>query len=242
MSIGSMLCRLVVSAVCVVSLALPVAAQSTSSSNNYRFDETTVGAGGLLQSSSPNYIGTGAMSDIGIGMSASNSYQLGAGSHTSPDPALSFVINSNVANFGTLTPSSTMTATTTFSVSNYTSYGYVVQIYGSTPTHGSHSIDSMAATNTSQVGVEQYGINLVANTSPASFGANPNNGQFGYGSVTANYATPNNFRYVSGETIAKATRNSGVTIYTISYVVNVAPLTPGGTYTADQTLVVTGTY
>ena len=100
----------------------------------------------------------------------------------------------------------------------------------------------MTATNTSQVGVEQFGINLVANTSPTSLGVNPDNGQFGYGSVMPNYATPDNYRYVPGETIARAVKNSGVTVYTISYIANVAPLTPGGIYTSNQTLIVTGTY
>jgi hypothetical protein len=100
----------------------------------------------------------------------------------------------------------------------------------------------MSTTTTSQIGVEQFGINLVANTSPTSFGANPDNGQFGFGSITANYATANNYRYVDGETVAQATKNSGVTTYTISYVTNVATLTPGGQYSADQTIIVTGTY
>jgi hypothetical protein len=92
------------------------------------------------------------------------------------------------------------------------------------------------------MGIEQFGINLVANTLPISFGANPDNGQFGFGSVASGYNTPNNFRYVNGETIASASKDSGITNYTISYIVNVAPLTAGGTYTANQALVVTGTY
>ncbi|MBP7760171.1 hypothetical protein KA093_00035 [Candidatus Saccharibacteria bacterium] len=241
MPIGSVF-RGAVLGLLLVFLCTDLAAAQSQSSNNYRFDESTVGAGGLLQSSSNNYMGTSAFGDIGVGTSLSNNFQFSSGSKTSPDPTLSFAILSSVANFGTFTASSTTTATASFMVANYTTYGYVVQMYGSTPTHNSHSIDAMSATNTSQAGVEQFGINLVANTSPASFGANPNNGQFGYGSVMSNYATPDNYRYVSGETIAHATKNSGVTVYTISYIVNVAPLTPGGSYTADQTLIVTGTY
>lgn len=241
MSIGGIVCRIGASVILVISVATTAMAQ-VQSSPNYRFDESTVGAGGLLQSSSPNFTGTGAFSDIGAGAATSDNFQFVAGSKTTPDPALSFVVASSVATFDEFSASSTQVATTTFSVSNYTSYGYVVQIHGNPPTQGTHSIDAMSASNTSQVGVEQFGINLVANTSPASFGANPNNGQFGYGSVMANYATPNNYRFVSGETIARATKNSGVTVYTISYIVNVAPLTPGGTYTTNQTLIVTGTY
>lgn len=91
-------------------------------------------------------------------------------------------------------------------------------------------------------GTEQYGINLVANTSPVSFGENPDNGQFGFGSITSNYSTANQFYYEDGDIIARADQDSGLTNYTISFLVNVASLTPGGIYAADQTLVVVGTY
>lgn len=146
------------------------------------------------------------------------------------------------ANLGSFSATSATTATTTFSVSNYTSYGYVVQIFGDPPTNGTHSINGMGTTGASEVGTDQFGINLVANTAPKSFGANPDQGQFGFGTASANYNTSNQFRYVNGETIASAPKSSGVTTYTISYLVNVAPLTPGGNYTTHQTLVVTGTY
>ena len=82
----------------------------------------------------------------------------------------------------------------------------------------------------------------MANTLPTSLGANPDNGLFGYGSVTANYNTPNKYYYQSGDIIAQSTKDSGVTNYTLSYIANVAALTAGGQYTTNQTLVVTGTY
>lgn len=94
----------------------------------------------------------------------------------------------------------------------------------------------------SQPGVEQFGINLVANTSPSSVGSNPDNGQFGFGAVVGNYSTPNQFYYSSGDTIAQSPKSSGVTNYTITYLVNVEGLTPGGKYRSDQTLVVLGTF
>jgi hypothetical protein len=78
----------------------------------------------------------------------------------------------------------------TFSVLNYTSYGYVVQIFGDPPTNGTHTIVPMSTTGASQISEEQFGINLVANTVPSSIGANPDNGQFGFGSVESNYNTP----------------------------------------------------
>lgn len=211
-------------------------------SNNYRFDESTIGSGGLVQSSSANYQATDALGDVAIGTAASANYQVQAGSKTSPDPTLSLAINSTVASFGTFSPTTAATTTATFSVSNYTSYGYVVHTTGTPPQNGSYTIPALTTETTSQVGTKQFGINLVANTSPTSVGANPDHGQFGVGSAATNYSTPNQYRFVSGEAIATAPSSSGVTTYTITYLVNVDNLTVSGQYTTNQTIVVTGTY
>lgn len=223
-------------------IASPMAYAETLQSNNYKLDESTIGTTGPIDGSSSNYQVTEAVGDLGVGNSRSSNYQVNAGSKTTGDPALSFSVNSSAGNFGTLTPTQAKTATATFSVINYTTYGYVVQIFGSTPTNSTYSIPAMSSLGGSIPGTEQFGINLVANTSPTSFGANPDNGQFGFGSVAANYANSNQFYYQDGDVIAEATSDSGLTNYTISYLLNVASLTPGGTYSANQTLVVTGTY
>lgn len=227
-----------------VSLLLSSASvhAQTLASPNYHFDESSIGSGGMVQSGSPNYSVTSGLSDVGVGNTASPNYQVNVGSHTPRDPFLTFAITSSGADFGTLSATSTATATATFTVSNYTTYGYVVQIFGSPPTNTNHTLTAMSTRGPSQVGIEQFGINLVANTSPASFGANPNNGQFGYGSIMSNYATPNEYYYATGATIAHADKDSGQTIYTLSYIVNVTPLTAGGQYTTNQTIIVTGTY
>ncbi len=219
-------------------VALPAnALQST----NYRIDEDAISTGTLLQSSSANYQAVDGVNDLAIGNAASTNYQIEAGSKTTPDPWLSFTVNSSGTNFGTFSPVATATATATFSVLNYTSYGYVVQITGSTPTNDSHSLVAMAG-GSGSVGTEGFGINLVANTSPISFGADPDNGQFGFGEVDPDYITPNSYRYVNGDVIATAPKSSGLTNYTISAIANVSPLTPGGVYTSAMTLIVTGTY
>lgn len=214
----------------------------TLESENYRFTESTLGPGGLIQSNSENYQGSNSSNDLVVGNATSENYQIDTGSQTSNDPALSFSVGNASANFGSFSPTQTATATASFSVSNYTSFGYSVQIIGNPPTDGVHTIAPMSETATSQIGIEQFGMNLVANTLPISFGSNPNNGQFGFGSVVENYNTANNYRYVNGEIIAEAPRSSGVTIYTISYIVNVSSLTPGGHYTSDQSIIIVGTY
>jgi hypothetical protein len=117
-----------------------------------------------------------------------------------------------------------------------------VQITGTPPSNGNYSIPAMTTPGGAVAGIEQFGINLAANTTPSSFGANPVQTIFGVGTAEANYSTPNNFRYVSGDTIASAPKSSGKTTYTLSYIVNVNSLTPGGKYSSNQTIIVTGTY
>jgi hypothetical protein len=220
----------------------PSAVAQSLKSSNFRFDETAVGAGGLNQSNSTNYQSSNSTGDLSVGNTASGNYQIDTGSQTTNDPTLSFALNSTDVNFGNFTASSASVTTANFSVSNYTSYGYVVQIAGTAPSNGTHTLDSMAIKGPSQAGIEQFGVNLVANTLPTSVGANPNNGQFGFGVAAPAYATSNEYRYVSGETIAFAPKSSGATTYTLSYLINVASLTPGGKYKSNQTLIVTGTY
>ena len=56
------------------------------------------------------------------------------------------------------------------------------------------------------------------------------------------YDTVNNFRYNTGDTIAQSDSSSGQTDYTISYIVNISPITEAGLYVFSQDLVVVGTY
>lgn len=217
------------------------AAQST----NYKIEEDFIGGGGLIEESSANFTARESIGDLGIGESASTNFQTQGGYTTTNDPTLTFVVNTSSINFGSLSTAATATATSSFRVLNYTSYGYVVLTIGSPPSNGSHTLAAMSSTGPSVVGTEQYGINLRANTSPISFGADPvqvPSGSFSFGSAAANYNSPNNYRYVAGESIATATKTSGRTDYTISYIVNSSTTTPGGTYTGAQSLVVVGTY
>jgi hypothetical protein len=211
-------------------------------SANYRFDESAVGTNTILESSSTNFQANSATGDISIGNAASSNYQVEAGTQTTNDPVLSFGVVDASADFGAFSPTAATTATTSFSVSNYTSYGYIVQIEGDAPTNGSHVIDALPTADTSQPGIEQFGINLVANTAPTSVGANPDNGITGFGLAGPNYDTANEYRYANGDIIASAPKSSGKTVYTVSYLVNVGALTPGGQYTTRQTIIVTGTF
>ena len=131
-----------------IVIALPVMSHAqTLASPNYRFDESTLGAGGMVQSGSANYSVTSGLSDIGIGNSASANYQVNSGSHTPKDPYLTFRMISSSANFNTFSATTTSYATTSFSVANYTTFGYVVQVFGTPPTNATHTISPMATTS-----------------------------------------------------------------------------------------------
>src|SRR6476620_4120241 len=124
-------------------------------STNYRFDETSVGVSSLLESNSANFKATSGAGDIGVGSSGSANFQTESGSKTTPDPNLTFAMTSNIAGLGTFSPVAARPATTTFSVINYTSFGYVVQVAGAPPSYGGNEIDAMSATANSQPGTEQ---------------------------------------------------------------------------------------
>lgn len=235
---------------CLCLLTQQVLAQGAST--NYRLDETYVGPGGQLESNSTNYktapggqsVG-GQAGGAGGNESSSTNYRAQAGSQTTDDPSLTCTVNSSSINFGSLSTSTTATGTATFSVLNYTAYGYIVQMIGNTPNSGAHNLTALSSNAASTTGTEQFGINLVANTSPTTFGANPSqvpSGTFSFGVAATNYNTANSYRYVPGETIASAPKSSGQTDYTISYIVNVATTTAGGAYSGNQSLVCIGTY
>ena len=219
-----------------------VGAASALSSSNYQFNETSLGGIGTADTHSAGYKALTSGGIIGFGTTVGTGFQVQTGHENTNDPSLSFAVASSSIVFPAFSPTATSTANSTFAVSNYTSYGYIVQILGNAPTNGSHTIAAMASTAPSATGGEQFGINLVANTLPTSFGANPDQGQFGFGVAAANYNSSNNYRYVSGESIATAPKTSGVTIYTMSYIVNVSSITAGGQYTGGQTILCTATF
>jgi hypothetical protein len=211
-------------------------------SPHYTFTEQSLGSSGLYGSQSPNYQSEQALGILGLNTSASANIQVQAGNITTGDPALTFIVNSTSADFGDFSASATSTTTAAFQVLDYTSFGYVVQVYGNPPTHNGHTLAAIATAGPAVPGGEQFGINVVANTAPVSLGANPNNGQFGFGQAASGYNSSNNYQYVNGDIIAQGPKSSGTTIYTISYVVNVSELSPAGSYSTAQTLICTGAY
>lgn len=240
---------LVVAAVLLASA--PVLAQQASSTN-YQVNEVFFGSGGDLQDCSTNYCAKTSAGELTVGNSSSSNYQIQGGFNTDRTPSLTFVVTAGTTDLGYLSVGSTKTATGTFTVKTYLASGYVVQTVGTPPMDnapGHHLLNPLTTAAQSVAGQEQFGMNLVANTTgcgaPTNFGANPSqvpDSTFSFGAAASGYNTCGFFQYNDGDVIASSAKSSGETDYTISYIFNISNTTPDGFYTFNNVLVATSTF
>jgi hypothetical protein len=225
--------------------ATALAGQYQSASSNYEVNEVFFGSGGALNVCSTNYCSKESIGETAVGDTSSPNYQAHAGFNTDRSPYLQFIVNGTDTNIGVLSTGSTTTSTATFSVKSYLSSGYSVVTVSGPPQNNTYTMHALSTPTASSAGTEQFGMNLVANTSPTTFGAAPvqnPSGVFSFGTVSSGYNTANLYKYVPGSTIAYSNSSSGETDYTISYIFNISNLTAGGTYTFNDVLVATATF
>lgn len=219
-----------------------------SSSSNYSVDEVFFGQGGELNACSASYCSKQAAGETGVGASSSTNYTSQAGFNTDRTPYLEFIVTGGSTDLGVLSVGSAATATATFSVKSYLAGGYVVQTASDPPTNtlpNRPMLNALSSPTASSPGTEQFGINLVANTSPTAFGSNPiqiPDNTFSFGAAASGYNTANLFKYVKGDTVAQSTKSSGETDYTVSYLFNISNITSAGQYVFDHVLVATSTF
>ncbi len=214
-------------------LAVPAVANAQLSSPNYSIDEVMLGTGGDPELCSTSYCAqqsTGGTS----GQVGSTNYLAQAGFGTPGEPTLAVTVSNNIVDLGVLNTSSPAAASANFTVSSYLSGGYIVRIHGIPPTNnsGNHSLDAMDGAGGSVPGVEQFGINLVTNSTPG-IGASPvqyPDSSFSYGAPTTSYGQADVFKFENGDIVAESDQESGQTQYTMSIIANVATSTPGGRY------------
>lgn len=231
-------------------LLLPVTAFAQTASTHYSVTQTLFGVGGNQNLNSTNYTSSASVGDLGVGNYTSNDYQAYAGFNTTADPYIQFVVTAQNLNLGILSTGSTATAVATFYVRVWDSSGYIVRTESVPPTDGSHAMTTSATAGTSTMGTEQFGMNLVSNTSPVTQGANPVDGvttvpscvSTAQGGAFGQYDIANNYAYNIGDEVAYCNRSSSSTIYTVSYIFNISKNTPAGQYNFDQILVATGDY
>ena len=221
----------------------------TSSSTNYSIEESTFSSGSEIDSNSSNYNSRISAGNLGVGISESGSYIGQVGFITPDEEYVELVVPVTTINMGVLTPGTPGTGTATFTARAYLNDNYVVYTLKGPPTNENGDVISPITTAAAfDSAVEQFGINLVANTSPVTQGAAPSrqpvdNGEFAFGEASPGYNTTNLYQYNDGDSIARSvSKGFGETDYTISYILNITSTTPAGLYTMQQNLVITATY
>jgi hypothetical protein len=171
-------------------------------------------------------------------------YEL-SGFNTNREEFLDVSVTSGGINFGTLDATSTKFGSLAFSVRSFPAEGYSVYVDGYAPKSlAGHTITAMSSATTSSFGNEQFGINLRGNNSP-SIGADPvpvPDSTFAFGVAASGYGTVNNFKFVSGDVIATSPKGYGLTNFTLSSIINIAPNTPSGNYAGVLSIVAVPTF
>ncbi|MDB5161347.1 MAG: exported protein of unknown function [Candidatus Saccharibacteria bacterium] len=211
------------------------AAAAQYTSPNYKVNETFFGSGGNLDNQSTNYKAKTAAGELAVGNISSPHFQANAGFNTTDTILLEVNVNGGVFDLGTLSESQVKVQSTTFTVKDYLSTGYTVQMVGRPPSNSGHELTAMSAAASSSPGTEQFGINLAANnlSGVGPFGAVPSqvpDATFGFGYAVSPYDTSNLFKFVEGDTIARSDKSTGTTSYTLSFIENMSRVTPGGSY------------
>jgi hypothetical protein len=155
------------------------------------------------------------------------------------DEALTFTLASATVALGTLTTSSTGTGTSTMTASTNGASGYAITVNGTTLTATGGTITALSSQTASSQGSSQFGINLLSNSSPSVGTAVSGSGS---GTPSSNYNTTNQFRFVTGDTVASASAATNSNTYTVSYIANVSGAQAAGAYSTALTYIATATF
>lgn len=171
---------------------------------------------------------------------------------TSTVPDCATATNGAISFNQLFSPTDTATATSQMAASTNAGAGYNITVNGATLTSGANTISTMSAQLPGSHGVSQFGMNLklnVTTTAPINFGtevAAVSNGTNYRGQALTGYATADEFKFVTGDSVANS-GNGGLggsdsQIFTVSYIVNVPGSQPAGTYTTTLTYICTPTF
>lgn len=141
--------------------------------------------------------------------------------------------------FGELSVSGPKTGTSQLLLSTNGEGGYTIRVLGTTLTSGNNVISALTSPDVSRPGRSQFGFNLRANGTPR-VGADIQGP--GAGSAAPGYERADYYKYTPGEVIAASLREDDYRLYTLSYVVNIAPSQPPGVYVSTLTFVAVATF
>lgn len=142
-------------------------------------------------------------------------------------------------NLGELNKNAANTGTSQYAAATNDLSGYSVSLFGITMTSGTKTIPALTSPTASTPGVSQFGVNLRDNTVPDS-GSEPDGS--GVATPSLSYSIPNNFKFVSGDTLSSANMPTDFNRFTMTYLVNAAPNQPPGIYNATFTFVAVATF
>jgi hypothetical protein len=156
------------------------------------------------------------------------------------DETLTFTLASDTVDLGTLTTSSTGADTSIMTVATNAKDGYTVSYIGDTLHSGANEITAMSSPGASTINTKQFGINLMANTTP-SIGSNVSG--LGSGVPASGYNTQDQFKFnTSGDVIAVASTATNSNVFTTSYIANIDGVTKPGAYSTVITYNVTANF
>jgi hypothetical protein len=148
-------------------------------------------------------------------------------------------IAGNTIDFGDFSPTATRTGTSVMQAQTNAANGYNITVNGTTLSSGVNTIPGLAAQAPSSLGVSQFGLNLRDNAAP-DVGVDPSGA--GTGVAAANYASQDNYRFVSGDIVATAAVPTNANTFTSSYIVNIGGAQAAGVYTSTMTYICTASF
>lgn len=141
---------------------------------------------------------------------------------------------------GDLGSQNTLLAQSQMAVGTNASGGFAITANGGAPAAGSSVINGLVAPTESKPGTNQFGINLVQNSTPV-IGKDPE-GEWTNAVVSTEYGQPNKYKYVSGDTIAYSPNVSLMKKFTVSYILNSNPNLRPGVYTTSINYIASGRF
>lgn len=154
--------------------------------------------------------------------------------------SMSFSLSANTLALGTLSTSAVVSGSHTVTVATNAASGMVLTYAGTTLTAGANTITAMSSAAASSIGTEQFGINAKDNATP-NVGLECS-GTAPIAVAATGYATVDNFKFVTGETIISSAAGINSTTCTISYIANISGATEAGSYTTTLTYTATATF
>ncbi len=141
---------------------------------------------------------------------------------------------------GQLNAQSTLIAQSQMAVGTNASGGFAITANGLPLSAGTNVIDAPSTPTQSVPGSNQFGINLVANSTP-SVGGDPE-GEWANAIPSPDYSVPNRYKYVPGDVVAHSPNVSLMKKFTVSYIVNANQSLRAGVYSTTITYIASGQF